>query len=290
MDFGIARHEEGEETRLTRTGSYLGTATYSSPEQLNGDKVTRATDIYSLGIVFYEIIYGKPPYTGTLSRIIAGHMTGENPITENSATRFRISTGTRNVVRLMVEKDVATRAVDCRAIHDELCRNGAQSSSRRKSTAATSNPRGSGLEAVSGWGRADNSAVASMFAAVVLSLFHVFVGGLINALFVQVPLTALFAAALPVLVAFVSVGSWGAFVAATILSLAGIATGLVVTLASAGELPLLTLGYLLSLVLTSVWIVQAVATRSGMSGVRSDTFVNISAKLPEMHSCGCCRV
>jgi serine/threonine-protein kinase len=60
MDFGIAFMEEG--TRLTLTGSVLGTPEYMSPEQTSGGKMDQRTDIYSLGIVFYELLTGKVPF------------------------------------------------------------------------------------------------------------------------------------------------------------------------------------------------------------------------------------
>jgi len=61
-DFGIS-HSQGTE-RLTSTGTAMGTPEYMSPEQCQGEDVTNQTDIYSIGIIFYEMLCGNPPFTG----------------------------------------------------------------------------------------------------------------------------------------------------------------------------------------------------------------------------------
>jgi len=64
MDFGIARQRGGEGTDLTGTGGVVGTPEYMSPEQATGVKVDARSDIYSMGIIIYEVFAGLVPFRG----------------------------------------------------------------------------------------------------------------------------------------------------------------------------------------------------------------------------------
>ena len=76
-DFGIARALDT--SQATRTGAYLGTALYSSPEQLQGHKVTPKSDIYSLGTTLYQAAAGEPPFTGTPIEVASQHVSQPPP-------------------------------------------------------------------------------------------------------------------------------------------------------------------------------------------------------------------
>jgi eukaryotic-like serine/threonine-protein kinase len=71
-DFGIARALDA--TVATRTGSYLGTALYSSPEQLKGERVTPKSDVYSLGATLYHAAVGEPPFGGAPMEVATQHV------------------------------------------------------------------------------------------------------------------------------------------------------------------------------------------------------------------------
>ena len=77
MDFGIARAATDE--TLTQTGMVLGTASYLSPEQSKGDPVDHRSDIYSLGCVLYEMLAGRPPFSGGSPVSVAYQHVNEDP-------------------------------------------------------------------------------------------------------------------------------------------------------------------------------------------------------------------
>jgi CHASE2 domain-containing sensor protein/tRNA A-37 threonylcarbamoyl transferase component Bud32 len=78
MDFGIARLDKS--ASVTQTGTALGTPNYISPEQLKGLPVDRRSDIFSLGVVFYELLTGQKPFKGeTISALIYSILHTEPP-------------------------------------------------------------------------------------------------------------------------------------------------------------------------------------------------------------------
>ena len=87
-DFGIAKAAvpAGSNSRpfaagdLTQSGAILGTAKYLSPEQVNGDDIDGRADIYSLGIVLYEMLCGRPPFVGETDVAVAMKHVNEAPV------------------------------------------------------------------------------------------------------------------------------------------------------------------------------------------------------------------
>lgn len=73
-DFGIAKQSDVLASRITQTGLVLGTPTYMSPEQASGKDIDGRADQYALGILFYELLTGKPPFTGeNPMAVLMGH-------------------------------------------------------------------------------------------------------------------------------------------------------------------------------------------------------------------------
>ncbi|MGO8864472.1 MAG: Stk1 family PASTA domain-containing Ser/Thr kinase [Acidimicrobiales bacterium] len=83
-DFGIARAVNTEES-LTQTGAVMGTAAYFSPEQAEGKGVDSRSDIYSLGVVLYEMAVGRPPFTGDSPVAVASKHVRDMPVLPRAA-------------------------------------------------------------------------------------------------------------------------------------------------------------------------------------------------------------
>jgi serine/threonine protein kinase len=80
VDFGLANLRESDETRLTGPHEFLGTIAYASPEQLSGGVVDVASDVYSMGIVVFEMLAGRPPFTGPdAMSILSAHLNAPVP-------------------------------------------------------------------------------------------------------------------------------------------------------------------------------------------------------------------
>jgi eukaryotic-like serine/threonine-protein kinase len=80
MDFGIARAVSDSQLTMTQTAQVIGTAQYLSPEQARGERVDARSDLYSTGCLLYELLTGRPPFTGDSPVAIAYQHVKEDPI------------------------------------------------------------------------------------------------------------------------------------------------------------------------------------------------------------------
>jgi eukaryotic-like serine/threonine-protein kinase len=80
MDFGIARAVSDSQMTMTQTAQVIGTAQYLSPEQARGERVDARSDLYSTGCLLYELLTGRPPFTGDSPVAIAYQHVKEDPV------------------------------------------------------------------------------------------------------------------------------------------------------------------------------------------------------------------
>jgi serine/threonine protein kinase len=110
LDFGLARSEADAAERLTEKldkGAVLGTADYMAPEQVIGAKVDIRADIYALGVTFYTLLTGRPPFTGTTSEKFTAHQVFSAP--SLSKVRPDVPADIGAVVEKMMAKSPADR-------------------------------------------------------------------------------------------------------------------------------------------------------------------------------------
>ena len=109
MDFGIARlRDSSSRTRLTQTGMMMGTPSYMAPEQIEGGEVTTAVDVYSFGIVFYEMLTGVVPFRANTSGAVLAKHLSEAP-EPPSRRRPEITREIEALLLTALEKDPAHR-------------------------------------------------------------------------------------------------------------------------------------------------------------------------------------
>lgn len=121
LDFGLARGAGIDLTTLTRTGTILGTPGYMSPEQFDAHGVDERSDVYSLGVVLFEVLTGRLPFTGQTPIAVAlAHKTETPPLPRS--LRPGVPAWLERVVLRCLEKDPARRFASASALAAELRR------------------------------------------------------------------------------------------------------------------------------------------------------------------------
>ncbi len=117
-DFGIAKATDSA-SDMTRAGAVMGTARYLAPEQLHGSDVDARADVYSLALVLYELLVGRPPFAGDSDVATAvARLTADVPSV--STMRPDVPAGLDAVLARALTRDPADRTPSARAFREEL--------------------------------------------------------------------------------------------------------------------------------------------------------------------------
>lgn len=117
LDFGVSRTMDT--TQLTQTGSVLGTSTYMSPEQVKGEKVDHRTDLWSLGLVLYELLTGRPAFPGDHHLAVQYAIVQNQPESARSL-RPEIPPELHAIIVKALKKDREARYQNAREMLDDL--------------------------------------------------------------------------------------------------------------------------------------------------------------------------
>jgi len=119
MDFGLARTLEGE--GMTQTGALIGTMEYMSPEQALGSQLDQRSDLYTVGLIFYELLTGKAPYKAdsALASLLKRTQERATPLTDLDST---LPMSLSNLVSKCLERDANLRYGSAKALLADLDR------------------------------------------------------------------------------------------------------------------------------------------------------------------------
>jgi predicted Ser/Thr protein kinase len=117
MDFGIAKREDAS---LTQTGTFLGTPSYASPEQIREGTVDSRSDIFSFGVLVFELMSGQSPFPGTSINTILYRIVNEPPIEVQPPVLGMLPEGWRRVFDKVLAKRPEDRHATCTAFVREL--------------------------------------------------------------------------------------------------------------------------------------------------------------------------
>ncbi len=125
LDFGLAKMSMGEtdgDAALTKVGQRLGQPEYMAPEYIEEFKLNAKTDIYALGILFFEMLVGQAPFVGNSRRILLKHME-EEPIPVSSISMHEIPEWLDELIACMLEKEPDKRPESAMAVAKTIMAN-----------------------------------------------------------------------------------------------------------------------------------------------------------------------
>src|SRR5918992_1943269 len=117
-DFGIARIVEDEGADVGKPGEIVGSARYMSPEQLRGEEATPRSDVYSVGVLLYHCLTGRPPFSGGVRALAQQHL-HKSPTPPRKLTR-KISPQMEAVILKALAKDPKDRYPSASAMLEEI--------------------------------------------------------------------------------------------------------------------------------------------------------------------------
>lgn len=117
-DFGIARIVEEDGAEVGRPGEIVGSARYMSPEQLKGEEATPRSDVYSVGVLLYHCLTGRPPFSGDVRELARQHV-HESPVPPRKLNR-KISPGMEAVILRALAKDPSDRYPSAIAMLEDI--------------------------------------------------------------------------------------------------------------------------------------------------------------------------
>lgn len=123
LDFGIAKILGGDSDAAdvhTHTGSFLGSAPYTSPEQASGGTIDGRSDIYSVGIILYEMMTGYRPFTGPITRLIYDHLYSAPPPFAERNPNCRVPAQVEHVVLRCLAKNPDDRPQSAHELWEEF--------------------------------------------------------------------------------------------------------------------------------------------------------------------------
>jgi serine/threonine protein kinase len=123
VDFGVARMEM---STMTQSGTIVGTPSYMSPEQIQGIRVDARADIFSLGVIIYEMLTGKRPFEGDHITTIVYKIMNEEPTNIREMKRD-LPEGFEQIIKKALEKDPNKRYQSCKELAADLKNIGAWS-------------------------------------------------------------------------------------------------------------------------------------------------------------------